>query len=150
MTRTLVAAAGAAAGLTLAANGQTQRPSPFSVTVVESTIAQMRDAMQRGRASSRQLVAQSLIRIATYEHTLHAALAVNPHALDEAERRDRERADGKVRGPLHGIPVALKDNIHTTNMPTTGGALAFDRLVPPYEATLARNLREAGAVIIAK
>jgi amidase len=55
-----------------------------------------------------------------------------------------------VRGPLHGIPVALKDNIHTTDMPTTGGALAFDGFVPPYEATLTRNLREAGAVIMAK
>ena len=55
-----------------------------------------------------------------------------------------------MRGPLHGIPIALKDNIHTTDMPTTGGALAFDGLVPPYEATLTRNLREAGAIIIAK
>ncbi len=51
-------------------------------------------------------------------------------------RCDRERKAGKVRGPLHGIPIALKDNIHTTDMPTTGGALAFDGLVPPYEATL--------------
>ena len=57
---------------------------------------------------------------------------------------------GEIRGPLHGIPIALKDNIHTTDMPTTGGALTFARLVPPYEATLTRNLREAGAIIIAK
>src|SRR5207249_35947 len=55
-----------------------------------------------------------------------------------------------IRGPLHGIPVALKDNIHTTNMPTTGGALVFDGLVPPYEATVTKNLRDAGAIIIAK
>ena len=55
-----------------------------------------------------------------------------------------------MRGPLHGIPIALKDNIHTTDMPTTGGALAFERLVPPYEATLTKNLRDAGAIIIAK
>jgi amidase len=55
-----------------------------------------------------------------------------------------------VRGPLHGIPIALKDNIHTTNMPTTGGALAFDGFMPPYEATVTRNLRDAGAVILAK
>ena len=52
-----------------------------------------------------------------------------------------------MRGPLHGIPIALKDNIHTTDMPTTGGALAFDRYVPPYEATVTRNLREAGAIV---
>src|SRR5205085_2179060 len=71
-------------------------------------------------------------------------------ALKEADERDRERAQGKVRGPLHGIPIALKDNIQTTNMPTTGGALAFAEVVPPYEATVTKNLRDAGAIIIAK
>ncbi len=55
-----------------------------------------------------------------------------------------------MRGPLHGIPIALKDNIHTTDMPTTGGAVAFEGLMPPYEATLTKNLRDAGAIIIAK
>ena len=55
-----------------------------------------------------------------------------------------------MRGPLHGIPIALKDNIHTTDMPTTGGALAFEGFMPPYEATLTKNLRDAGAIIIAK
>ncbi len=103
-----------------------------------------------GRVTSRELVLQYLTRIALYEDKLHAAITVNPNALKEAEALDRERARGKVRGPLHGIPIALKDNIHTTNMPTTGGALAFDRFTPPYEATLTTNLRRAGAVIIAK
>src|SRR4029078_4831542 len=73
-----------------------------------------------------------------------------PHALEEADALDRERAQGRLRGPLHGIPIALKDNIHTADMPTAGGALAFDALVRPYEATLTKNLREAGAIIIAK
>ena len=63
---------------------------------------------------------------------------------------DKERAEGHIRGPLHGIPVALKDNIMTTNMPTSGGALAFLNYVPPYEATLVENLRAAGAIIMAK
>ena len=63
---------------------------------------------------------------------------------------DRERAQGRIRGPLHGIPIALKDNVHTTFMRTTGGALAFERLVPPYDATLTANLTDAGAIIIAK
>ena len=93
---------------------------------------------------------QYLVRIALYEDRLNAALAVNPRALEEADALDRERAQGKVRGPLHGIPVALKDNIHTTHMPTTGGALAFAGYMPPYEATLTKNLRDAGAIIIAK
>jgi amidase len=122
--------------------------APFSV--VESTIADMRTALQKRRVTSREIVTQSLARIATFEDRLHAALYVNPRALAEADERDGERRRGRIRGPLHGIPVALKDNIHTTDMPTTGGALAFAGLVPPYEATLTANLRAAGAIIIAK
>jgi amidase len=118
--------------------------------VVEATIPEMRTAMEQGRVTSRELVTQYLVRIAMYEDVLHAAVTVNPNALKEADERDRERAQGRVRGPLHGIPIALKDNIHTTNMPTTGGALAFSGYVPPYEATLTKNLRDAGAIIIAK
>ncbi len=122
--------------------------APFSI--VEASIADMRDALEKGRVTSRDIVAQSLQRIGQYEDRLHAAIYVNPRALDEADERDRERRLRRVRGPLHGIPIALKDNIHTTNMPTTGGALAFAGLIPPYEATLTRNLRDAGAIIIAK
>ena len=129
---------------------QVPRAQPQRFTVVEATIPAMRDAMAQGRVTSREIVLQYLTRIATYEDKLHAAITVNRDALAEADERDRERAQGRVRGPLHGIPVALKDNIHTTNMPTTGGALAFDGLVPPYEATLTKNLRDAGAIIIAK
>jgi amidase len=110
----------------------------------------MQAAMKEGRITSREIVVQYLTRIAMYEDKLNATITVNPHALEEADALDRERAQGTLRGPLHGIPVALKDNIHTINMPTTGGALAFDGLVPPYEATLTKNLRDAGAIIIAK
>lgn len=119
-------------------------------SVVEASIPDMQAALARRRVTSRELVQQYLARIATYEDKFHAALTVNPQALEEADALDRERRAGRIRGPLHGIPVAIKDNIHTTNMPTTGGALAFDRLVPPYEATLTKNLRAAGAIIIAK
>ena len=121
---------------------------PF--TVVEASISDMQTAMKQGRVTSRELVQQYLTRIATYEDKLNAAMTVNTRALQEADALDRERARGKVRGPLHGIPIALKDNIHTTDMPTTGGVLAFDGLVPPYEATLVKHLRDAGAIIIAK
>jgi amidase len=132
-----------------------QTPSPArqnhqQFNVVEASIREMQSAMEQGRVTSREIVLQYLTRIATYEDKLKAVIVVNPHALEEADERDRERAQGKIRGPLHGIPIALKDNIHTTDMPTTGGALAFDGLVPPYEATLTRNLRDAGAIIIAK
>ncbi len=153
----LAAAALVAALITLSA--QTRRANttastsaaarkPF--TVVEATIPEMRTAMEQGRVTSRQLVQQYLVRIATYENRLHAAITVNPDALKIAEERDRERAQGKIRGPLHGVPVALKDNIHTTDMRTTGGALAFEDLVPPYEATITKHLKDAGAIILAK
>jgi amidase len=132
------------------AKGPAARGAGKTFTVVEATIPEMQAAMEQGRVTSRQLVEQYFTRIAMYEDTLHAALTVNRHALEVADERDRERAQGRIRGPLHGIPVALKDNIHTTDMPTTGGALAFDGLIPPYEATLTKNLRDAGAIIIAK
>jgi amidase len=119
-------------------------------SVVEATIPQMREAMEKGQITSRELVLLSLARIATYEDKLHAAITINPNALKEADERDRERKQKKVRGPLHGVPVAIKDNIQTTDMPTTGGALAFDGYTPPYEAAVTKNLREAGAIIIAK
>jgi amidase len=149
MSRLLVigAVSVAAAIVRMAAPAEAQRGS-FSI--VEASIAETRTALEQGRVTSRDIVAQSLMRIALYEDRLHAALYVNPRALEDADERDRERRLRRVRGPLHGIPVALKDNIHTTNMPTTGGALAFAGLIPPYEATLTRNLRDAGAIIIAK
>jgi amidase len=119
-------------------------------SVVEASIADMRRALEQRRVSSRELVQQSLTRIALYENRLNAIIYVNPRALAETDERDRERAAGRVRGPLHGIPIALKDNIQTTDMPTTGGALAFAGLMPPYDATVTKNRRDAGAIIIAK
>jgi amidase len=121
---------------------------PFNV--VEASIADMRKALEEGRTTSRHLVEQYLMRIALYEDRINAILTVNPNALKDADERDRERAQGKIRGVLHGIPIALKDNIHTTDMPTTGGAVAFEGLLPPYEATLTKHVRESGAIILAK
>jgi amidase len=141
----LVATAVGVAVMSTMGHGQ---PRPFRI--VEATIAEMQSAMAEKRLTSRELVSQSLVRIGLYENRLHATLVVNPRALDEAEALDRERAAGRTRGPLHGVPIALKDNIHTTDMPTTGGALAFAGYRPPYDATLTKNLRDAGAVIIAK
>jgi amidase len=139
---------GLLASLAVAGSAAAAQPATFSV--VEASIPDLQRALERGSVTSRALVLQYLARIAIHEERLNAALSVNPAALEEAEARDRERAAGRLRGPLHGIPIALKDNIHASGMPTTGGALAFDGLVPPYEATLAVNLREAGAIVIAK
>src|SRR6266436_8397937 len=125
-----------------------RRQQPFSV--VEATIPEMQAAMKQGRVTSRELVVQYLVRIALFNRRLNGVITVNPRALQEADERDRERAQGHVRGPLHGIPIALKDNIQTADLRTTGGALAFEALIPPYDATLRKNLTDAGAIIIAK
>ena len=138
----------AAATVMMAQTKKAPVAKPFSV--VEATIPEMRAALEQRRVTSKEIVRQYLMRIATYEDQLHAAITVNPKAIAIADERDRERAQGKIRGPLHGIPIALKDNIHTTDMRTTGGALAFEHLMVPYEATLTKNLRDAGAIIIAK
>ncbi len=124
------------------------RAAEFSV--VEATIPEMQAAMEEGRVTSRDLVTAYLVRLGLYENTINAAISVNTKALEIADALDRERTAGKVRGLLHGIPVAIKDNIHTTDMPTTAGTLALDGFVPPYDATLVQNLRDGGAVIIAK
>src|SRR4051794_9906623 len=154
MKRSLLLIAAPVGVATLSTSAQTPKAAapgahkPF--TVVEATIPEMRAALEQGRVTSRELVRQYLERIGTYEDRLHAAITVNPKALEEADARDRERAQGQARGPLHGIPIALKDNIQTIDMRTTGGALAFGNLVAPYEATQTKNLKEAGAIIIAK
>jgi amidase len=145
----MVVAGAAAAALQASGDAQRSRPQA-AFSVVETSIPEMQAAMKAKRTTSHAIVQQYLTRIATYEDKLNAAITINPRALEEADARDRERAQGHVRGPLHGIPIALKDIIHTTDMPTTGGALAFAELVPPYEATLTKNLRDAGAVIIGK
>lgn len=119
-------------------------------TVVEAGISELQAAMSAGRVTSRRIVEEYLARIDEYDALLHATLAVNPRALEAADRLDRERAAGTVRGPLHGVPIALKDNIQTADMPTTGGALAFEGFVPPCDAPLVSELRTAGAIILAK
>ena len=120
------------------------------VDIVEASIFELQDALTDGRVTSRELVQMYLDRINRYEDRLNATAALSASAMQDATFLDRERAAGRVRGPLHGIPIAVKDIINTTSMPTTGGGLAFAGFAPPYDATLIKNLRDAGAIIIAK
>ena len=124
-------------------------PAPAKTTppssVVEATISDMQKAMAEGQVSAEELVRQSLLRIATYEDVINAVIAVNPNALAEARVLDEERAAGKLRGPMHGIPVALKDNIQATGMPTTGGTLGLAGYLPPFDSPLAAHLKDARA-----
>ena len=124
--------------------------TPKTFRLVEATIPELVAALETHRINSKQLVKLYFDRIAAYEGTLNAMITVNPNAIAIAHQRDVERAHGDIRGPLHGIPIVLKDNVHTLDMITTGGALAFAGLHVPYESTLSQKLRDAGAVILGK
>jgi amidase len=124
-----------------------------SFEVAESSIADEQKAMTEGRITSKALVQEYLNRIEAFDHhgpKLNALLTLNPNALREAEALDRERAAKGPRGPLHGIPVIVKDNYSTADMQTTAGTMALLGFVPSSDAFQVRKLREAGAVIIGK
>jgi amidase len=120
------------------------------INVVEATIWELQNGLTDGRFTSRDLVQAYLDRINRYEDRVNATAAISASAMEEAAFLDRERAAGLVRGPLHGIPIGIKDIINTTSMPTTGGGLAFAGFAPPYDAPLIKNLRDAGAIIFTK
>lgn len=135
-----------------------QRPQPVPAPVElfevhEQSILDLQAAMQAGRVTSRGLVESYLARILAYDQAgprLNAIVMINPRAREEADARDVERADRKVRGPLHGIPVLIKDNYDTADMPTSGGALGLATLQPEADAFQVKKLRDAGAVILGK
>lgn len=122
--------------------------------VVETSVAELRAAMESGRCTSRSIVESYLARIDAIDRagpTLRSVVEVNPDALAVADSLDAERAAGRVRGPLHGIPVLVKENVDTADrMETTAGALALAGSVAPRDAFIAERLREAGAVILGK
>ena len=136
---------------TTTASGQNARPARFEV--LEASIPALQAAMKAGTVTSAQLVDAYLARIAAYDAQgpeLNAMIRLNPRARAEAVRLDQERRAGNVRGPLHGIPVVLKDNYDTADLPTSGGLLAFASLQPRVDAFVVRRLRDAGVVIIGK
>lgn len=120
--------------------------------IVEATIADLQAKMKSGELTSRKLVEMYLERIKIIDVKTRSVLEVNPDALAIADSLDKERKKGKVRGPLHGIPVLIKDNIETADtMLTTAGSLALvDAPKPKRDAFIAEKLRKAGAVIIGK
>ncbi|WP_379654667.1 amidase family protein [Pseudoxanthomonas sp. UC19_8] len=118
-----------------------------------ATVTQLEAAMADGALTSETLVRAYLARIAAYDKqgpTINAVIALNPKALREARRLDRERKAGHVRGPLHGIPVVLKDNIDTFDLPTTAGSSLLAGSLPPDDAFIVKRLRAAGAIVLAK
>ena len=116
-------------------------------------VADVQDSMTRGELKSVDLVHAYLQRIEAYDcrgPAVHAIRCLAPDAEAEAGTRDRERRDGATRGPLHGVPVLVKDNIDVAGLPTTGGALALEHSVPDRDADLVAAVRDAGAVILGK
>ena len=126
---------------------------------LEATIPELQDAMALGQLTSAQLVRDYLDRIYSLNPLLHSVIETNPEAVCIAQQLDEERRNGQVRGPLHGIPVLVKDNIATESevcngnermMQTTAGSLALVNSVVPGDAVIIRRLRNAGAVILGK
>jgi Asp-tRNA(Asn)/Glu-tRNA(Gln) amidotransferase A subunit family amidase len=127
---------------------------PFQVE--EATIATIHAAMGSGRLTCPQLVRSYLDRIDAYDHKgprINAIIAVNPRAMEIAAAMDRPGGPGETRparAPLHCIPVILKDNYNTSDMPTTGGSITLKYSMPPGDAFVVKRLRDAGAIVIAK
>ena len=118
-----------------------------------ATVADLQSAMSKGTLSAEKLTQAYLARIAAYDKSgpaINAVITLNPKALEVAKSLDAERKAGKVRGPLHGIPIVLKDNIDTFDLPTTGGSQLLAGSIPPDDAYVTKKLRDAGCIIVAK
>ncbi len=135
------------------ASVQEQDRAAASFTLLDATIPELQQAMASGAATSVDLVDAYLARIEAYDQAgprLNAILHLNPKAREQAAEFDRERRDQGPRGPLHGVPIILKDNYDTADMPTSAGSVALAGFTPVADAFQVRKLREAGAVILAK
>jgi len=138
-------------GCALLAVEAVAQPPPFELD--EATIATIHAALGSGRLTCAQLVRAYLDRIDAYDHTgprLNAILAVNPRAMQIAAAMDRPGGPGAARASLHCIPVILKDNYNTADMPTTGGSITLKASMPPTDAFVVKRLRDAGAIVLAK
>ncbi|HEV3475747.1 MAG TPA: amidase family protein [Actinomycetota bacterium] len=123
------------------------------INLQTATVPQIQQALADGQLTSRQLVERYLQRIAFFDASgasLNSVRELHPAVLEQADRLDAERAAGTIRGPLHGIPVLLKDNIGTNDMPTTAGSIALKGSIPKNDAFLTAQLRAAGAIILGK
>lgn len=121
--------------------------------LTHATIAELDAAMDQGKVSSEQLTKLYLTRIEAYDKQgpgINAVITLNPKALATARALDKERRKQGPRGPLHGIPIVLKDNFDTFDLPTTAGSQLLAGSIPPDDAYVVKKLRDAGAVILAK
>src|SRR5712691_10693903 len=127
--------------------------APKTIDLDSATIADLNAAFDSGALTSEKLVQMCLARIQAYDHdgpSLNAVMGLNPKALETARVLDAERKAKGPRSPLHGIPVVLKDNYNTADMPTTGGSVLLEGSIPPADAFIVKKLRDVGAIILAK
>lgn len=147
--RRLAASAAFAAALALSCGSAA---NAATLDIDKASIADLNAAFAAG-LTSEQLTTAYLKRVAAYDKqgpSINAVITLNPKAIDDARRLDAERKAGKLRGPLHGVPIVLKDNFDTVDLQTTGGSQLLEGHLPPDDAFVVKKLREAGAVIVAK
>lgn len=124
-----------------------------ALDLYSATIADLDAALADGSVTSERLVQIYLARMQAYDKqgpTINTVIAANTKALEQARSLDAERKAGRIRGPLHGIPIVLKDNFDTVDLPTTAGSQLLAGNVPPNDAFLVKKLRDAGAIVLAK
>jgi amidase len=146
------AASGAAIATPAAVGDPPAQAQPFELE--EATIADLQQRMKSGQDTARSLVEKYVARIEALDKrgpALNQVLEINPDALAIADKLDAERKARGPRGPLHGIPVLLKDNVGTSDrMTTTAGSLALEGSIPSKDSFVAGRLREAGAILLGK
>ncbi len=128
-------------------------PSPSGFVLEEATIAEIHAAMEAGDLTARQLVEMYLERIEAYDKrgpALNAIIRLNPRALERADELDAALAESGLTGPLHGIPIIVKDNYDTHDLATSGGSSSLAESIPPDDAFQVQRIREAGAIVLAK
>ncbi len=132
--------------------GGERSPNP-AFSVFEKSVSELQDAMTKGILTSEDVTRQYLTRLSLYDRhgpTFRSVLAINPRAIADARARDAERAAGRSRGPFHGVPIVLKDNIDATELPTTGGSLALADHRPRLDSRVAAGMKGGGAIILGK
>lgn len=132
------------------AKARTSTDDANSFEVVETTVAEFHSAIESESISAEEITKRYLARIGAYDDALNSLITINADAVNRAQHLDREYEDSGKVGPLHGVPVVLKDNHDTSDMPTTAGSIALADSLPPEDAFVVQQLREAGAIILAK
>ncbi|MGA2332826.1 MAG: amidase family protein [Syntrophales bacterium] len=151
MNKVVTIMVGAVTAISVIMSGTVYAASKFQLE--EATISDVHKAFKSGQLTAKGLVEMYLKRIDAYDQKgpkLNAVITINPKALDQAAALDAKFKKSGFVGPLHGIPVLLKDNINTKDLPTTAGSKSLEGYVPPMDATIAKKLEDAGAIVIAK